>query len=181
MQGDDYSGAYGKKQHKAIKSSGAVAAGIGELARQHEQGGAPIQETRDARGTGAMENTKNGKISMRDILGILAIILSIVVPIFLSILGFSAQLNSRIDSLSAETNSRFDSLSAELNSRIDSLSAETNSRFDSINMQIADLRVVDTEIDNKLNTIGQMIILAHGNGEITEAELVSIWESVGAE
>ena len=159
MQGDDYSGAYGKKQHKAIKSSGAVAAGIGELARQHEQGGAPIQETRDARGTGAMENTKSSKISMRDILGILAIILSIVVPIFLSILGFSAQLNSRIDSLSAET----------------------NSRFDSINTQIADLRVVDTEIDNKLNTIGQMIILAHGNGEITEAELVSIWESVGAE
>ena len=159
MQSDDYSSAYGKKQHKAIKSSGAVAAGIGELARQHEQGGAPIQETRDARGTGAMENTKNGKISMRDILGILAIILSIVVPIFLSILGFSAQLNSRIDSLSAET----------------------NSRFDSINTQIADLRVVDTEIDNKLNTIGQMIILAHGNGEITEAELVSIWESVGAE
>ncbi len=159
MQGDDYSSAYGKKQHKAIKSSGAVAAGIGELARQHEQGGAPIQETRDARGTGAMENTKNSKISMRDILGILAIILSIVVPIFLSILGFSAQLNSRIDSLSAET----------------------NSRFDSINMQIADLRVVDTEIDNKLNTIGQMIILAHGNGEITEAELVSIWESVSTE
>ena len=159
MQGDDYSGAYGKKQHKAIKSSGAVAAGIGELARQHKQGGAPIQETRDARGTGAMENTKNGKISMRDILGILAIILSIVVPIFLSILGFSAQLNSRIDSLSAET----------------------NSRFDSINTQIADLRVVDTEIDNKLNTIGQMIILAHGNGEITEAELVSIWESVSTE
>jgi len=106
-----------------------------------------------------MENTKSGKISMRDILGILAIVLSIVVPIFLSILGFSAQLNSRIDSLSAET----------------------NSRFDSINMQIADLRVVDTEIDNRLNAIGQMIILAHGNGEITEAELVSIWESVSTE
>lgn len=102
-----------------------------------------------------MENTKNDKISMRDILGILAI----VAPIVLSILGFSAQLNSRIDSLSAET----------------------NSRFDSINTQIADLRVVDTEIDNKLNTIGQMIILAHGNGEITEAELVSIWESVSTE
>ena len=155
MQGDDHSGAFGKKQHKAIKSSGAVAAGIGELARQHKQGGAPIQETRDARGTGAMENTKSSKISMRDILGILAI----VAPIILSILGLSAQLNSRIDSLSAET----------------------NSRFDSINTQIADLKVVDTKIDNKLNTIGQMIILAHGNGEITEAELVSIWESVGAE
>ena len=109
-----------------------------------------------------MENTKSSKISMKDILGILAIILSI--------LGFSAQLNSRIDSLSAETNSR-----------IDSLSAETNSRFDSINMQIADLKVVDTKINNKLNAIGQMIILAHGNGEITEAELVSIWESVSTE
>lgn len=106
-----------------------------------------------------MENTKSSKISMKDILGILAIILSIVVPIFLSILGFSAQLNSRIDSLSAET----------------------NSRFDSINTQIADLKVVDTKINNKLNAIGQMIILAHGNGEITEAELVSIWESVSTE
>ena len=124
-----------------------------------------------------MENTKSSKISMRDILGILAI----VAPIVLSTLGFSAQLNSRIDSLSAETNNRFDSLSAELNSRIDSLSAETNSRFDSINTQIADLRVVDTKINNRLNAIGQMIILAHGNGEITEAELVSIWESVSTE
>ena len=177
MQGDGHSSKYGKQQHKAIKSSGAIAAGIGELARQHKQGGAPIQETGDASGIDAMENTKNGKISMRDILGILAI----VAPIVLSILGLSAQLNSRIDSLSAETNSRIDSLSAETNSRIDSLSTETNDRFDSINMQIADLRVVDTEINNKLNAIGQMIILAHGNGEITEEELVSIWESVGTE
>ena len=166
MQGDGHSSKYGKQQHKAIKSSGAIAAGIGELARQPKQGGAPIQETGDASGIDAMENTKNGKISMRDILGILAI----VAPIVLSILGLSAQLNSRIDSLSAETNSR-----------IDSLSTETNDRFDSINMQIADLRVVDTEINNKLNAIGQMIILAHGNGEITEEELVSIWESVGTE
>ena len=199
MQGDDHSSKYGKQQHKAIKSSGAIAAGIGELARQHKQGGAPIQETGDASGIDAMENTKNSKISMRDILGILAI----VAPIVLSILGLSAQLssridslsaqlssridslsaetNSRIDSLSAETNSRIDSLSAETNSRIDSLSAETNDRFDSINMQLADLRVIDTDIDNKLNAIGQMIILARGNGEITEAELVSIWESVGTE
>ena len=40
---------------------------------------------------------------------------------------------------------------------------------------------VETTFDNKLNHLAEMMILAHTNGNVTEAELVAIWESVAGE
>lgn len=42
----------------------------------------------------------------------------------------------------------------------------------------AKIETVETKFDNKFDNLSDMMILAHTNGEVTEAELVEIWEKV---
>ena len=64
-----------------------------------------------------------------------------------------------------------------INSRLDSI----EDRFQAIESKV-DINVAAiNKLDAKLNAIADMTIIAHGNGEVTSAELNTIWARAAGE
>ena len=91
----------------------------------------------------------------------------ILIVLLSTLLGI---INPRFDSLE----SRFDSLE----SRFDSLDAKVDANTIAITELDGKIDAVETKFDNKFNNLAEMMIVAHTNGNVTEEELVAIWERV---
>lgn len=84
----------------------------------------------------------------------------ILVVLLSTLLGI---INPRFDAMER----RFDALEAKVDANTIAI-AELESKIDA----------VDTRFDNKFNNLANMMIVAHTNGDVTEAELVAIWQRV---
>lgn len=71
-------------------------------------------------------------------------------------------------------NPRFDALG----SRFDTLEAKVDANTIAITQLDGKIDAVETKFDNKFKNLADMMIVAHTNGDVTEAELVAIWERV---
>ena len=71
-------------------------------------------------------------------------------------------------------NPRFDALE----SRFDTLEAKVDANTIVITELDGKIDAVEAKFDNKFNNLANMMIVAHTNGNVTEAELVAIWERV---
>ena len=79
-------------------------------------------------------------------------------------------LNPRFDALE----SRFD----VMESRFDTLEAKVDANTIAITELDGKIDAVEAKFNNKFNNLANMMIVAHTNGNVTEAELVAIWERV---
>jgi len=68
-------------------------------------------------------------------------------------------------------NPRFDSLETSLNTKVNEVKTEL----------VAQVDAVEVKFDNKFNSLAEMMIVAHINGEVTREELLAIWERVAEE
>lgn len=76
-------------------------------------------------------------------------------------------------------NPRFNSLETNLNTKIDQVTTELTARIDAVETKLtARIDAVEAKFDNKFNSLAEMMIVAHINGEATREELVAIWERV---
>ena len=82
--------------------------------------------------------------------------------------GLESRLTGKIDGVETRLTARIDSVETRLTARIDSVETSLTARIDS----------VETKFDNKFNNLADMMIVAHTNGNVTEAELVEIWGRV---
>ncbi len=91
----------------------------------------------------------------------------ILVVLLSTLLGI---INPRFDAMER----RFDSME----SRFDTLEAKVDANTIAIAELDSKIDAVDTKFDNKFNNLANMMIVAHTNGDVTEAELVAIWQRV---
>ena len=92
----------------------------------------------------------------------------LILVVFLStLLGI---INPRFDAMER----RFDSME----SRFDTLEAKVDANTIAIAELESRIDAVETKFDNKFNNLANMMIVAHTNGDVTEAELVAIWQRV---
>lgn len=71
-------------------------------------------------------------------------------------------------------NPRFDSLE----NRFDTLEAKVDANTIAITKLDGKIDAAETKFDNKFNNLAEMMTVAHTNGNVTEEELVAIWERV---
>ena len=84
---------------------------------------------------------------------------------FTGIQGQLTSLSSEIAQVDTSLTARIDAVKSSLTSRIDSVESSLTARIDA----------VETKFDNKFDNLADMMIVAHTNGNVTEAELVEIW------
>lgn len=74
-------------------------------------------------------------------------------------------------------NPRFDSL----DDRIDSLEDKLDENTIAITELGSNIKAVEVKFGNQFDNLADMMIVAHTNGDVTEAELVEIWARVNEE
>ena len=104
-----------------------------------------------------------------------------------SLEGRFDSLEGRFDSLEGRFDSlegRFDSLEGRFDSlegRFDSLEAKVDENTLAISTLDSKIDAVDAKFGHQLDKLADMMIVAHTNGSVTEAELAEIWRRMDEE
>lgn len=118
-----------------------------------------------------MEQIKEKWDSILILVVLLGTLLGIINPRFDAI-------ESRFNSLEAKVDANTVAIT-ELNGKIDALELKFDNKIDALELKFDNkIDAVESKFDNKFNNLANMMIVAHTNGDVTEAELVSIWERV---
>ena len=118
-----------------------------------------------------MEQIKEKWDSILILVVLLSTLLGIINPRFDAIERRFDTLEAKVDANTIAItglDGKINAVETSLTSKIDAVEANLNSRIDA----------VETKFDNKFNGLAEMMIVAHTNGDVTEAELVAIWERV---
>lgn len=118
----------------------------------------------------AVETVKSKWETILILITIVGSLVLLVNPRFDSLDGRMDTLEDRMDSLEAKVDENTVAIT-NLDSKIDAVEANLNSKIDT----------VEAKFDNRFENLANMMIVAHTNGNVTEAELVEIWERVNAE